>query len=132
MSTNIEDLPYTAPPPTTKLPERDIPRETLSHVADPQTTVNFVPKVQEYMPPAPLPPPPSKLVHYIEEFRIPILLGLLYYIFQMGFVHDAMLKFIPSGFKPDGNLTTFGLAVKSGLFGAAFHGVTLLMDHFSQ
>jgi hypothetical protein len=133
MSTNIADLPYTAPAPsTTQLPERDIPRETLPHVVDPQTTVNYVPKAPEYMPPPPQPPAPSLMVKYVEEFRVPIVLSLLYYIFQMGFVQDALHKFVPSIFKPDGNLSSTGMIVKSGLFGVAFYGLTVLMERVSQ
>ena len=133
MSTNLADLPFTTPPATTtQLPERDIPRETLPHVVDPQTTVNYVPKAQEYMPPAPAPPAPSLMVRYVEEFRVPIVLSLLYYIFQMAFVQDALRKFVPSIFKPDGNLSSIGLIVKSGLFGSAFYGLTMMMERLSQ
>jgi len=133
MSTNLADLPFTTPPAaSTQLSERDIPRETLPHVVDPQTSVNYVPKAPEYMPPAPLPPAPSLIVRYVEEFRVPIVLSLLYYIFQMAFVHDAIRKFIPSIFKPDGNLSSLGLVVKSGLFGSAFYGLTMLMERLSQ
>ena len=133
MSTNLADLPFTTPPATsTQLPERDIPRETLPHVVDPQTSVNYVPKVAEYMPPAPPPPAPSMMVRYVEEFRVPIVLSLLYYIFQMAFVQDALRKFVPSIFKPDGNLSPIGLIVKSGLFGAAFYGLTIMMERLSQ
>ena len=133
MSTSLADLPYTAPAAASaKLPERDIPRETVNHVVDPQTTVNYVPKAPEYMPPAPVPPAPSMLVRYVEEFRVPIVLSLMYYIFQMGFVHDVLLKCVPSLFKTDGNLTPVGLVVKSGLFGSAFYGLTMLMEHLSQ
>jgi hypothetical protein len=101
-------------------------------VVDPQTTVNYVPKAPEYMPPAPPPPPPSLMVKYVDEFRVPIVLSLLYYIFQMAFVQDALRKFVPSIFKPDGNLSSMGIIVKSGLFGSAFYGLTVLMERLSQ
>ena len=133
MSTNLTDLPFTTPAAqTTQLPERDVPRETLPHVVDPQTTVNYVPKAPEYMPPAPAPPAPSLAVKYVEEFRVPIVLSLLYYIFQMAFVQDALRKFVPTIFKADGNLSPVGLIVKSGLFGAAFYGITVAMERLSQ
>jgi len=130
MSTNLTDLPFTTP--AAKLPERDIPRETLPHVADPQTTVNYVPRVPEYLPPAPAPPAPSLIIRYVDEFRVPIVLSLLYYIFQMAFVQDALHKFIPALFKADGNLSSVGIVVKSGLFGSAFYGLTLLMERLGQ
>ena len=49
MSTPIADLPFTP----TALPERDIPRETIQHAADPQTTTNYMPRHPEYIPAAP-------------------------------------------------------------------------------
>jgi hypothetical protein len=128
MSTNLSDLPFTPTP----LPERDIPRETISHIVDPQIPANYVPKAPEYMPPPSPPPAPSSLIRYVEEFRVPIVLSLLYYIFQMAFVQDALRKFVPSIFKPDGNLSSMGTVVKSGLFGAAFYGITVLMERISQ
>lgn len=132
MSTNLEDLPFTAPtPPNTKLQERDIPRETLPHVADAQAAVNYIPKSQEYMPP-PHREQTSNLVRYVDEFRVPIVLSLLFYIFQMAFVQDALHKFIPAIFKADGNLTSIGIVVKSCLFGSSFYGLTMLMEHLSK
>jgi hypothetical protein len=35
-------------------------------------------------------------------------------------------------FKPDGHLTSIGLVVKSGLFGAAFYALTMAMERLSQ
>jgi len=53
MATNITDLPYNT---KTELPSRDIPRETIEHVADPQTTPT-------YMPPKPPPYIESQPIH---------------------------------------------------------------------
>ncbi len=39
MATEIDKLPYN----TTDLPARDIPRETIEHAIDPQTTPTYVP-----------------------------------------------------------------------------------------
>ena len=54
MSTPISELPYnTATNKVTELPERDIPRETISHTTDAQVTPTYIPpKQQEYLPSA--------------------------------------------------------------------------------
>ena len=122
MSTAISDLPYTQPNP---LPERDIPRETLPHAADPQTVANYMPRQAEYI------PPPAKYdyAYLVEEFRIPLILSLLYYIFQLGLVQNTIMQALPSLFQ-EGKITSNGVLVKSGLFGAAYYAITLLMQHF--
>ena len=129
MSSNITDLPYTAPAPTS-LPERDIPRETLSHAADPQVAVNYLPKQAPYIPPPPQAPVPS--YPWIDEFRVPIILSLMYYIFQLNITRDMLQKFVPFIFQADGNLTSQGIIVKSCMFGGAFYALTYILEHFSQ
>jgi hypothetical protein len=122
MSTPISDLPFTQPTP---LPERDIPRETLPHAADPQTVANYMPRQAEYI------PPPAKYdySYLVEEFRIPIILSLLYYIFQLDMVQGFIVRMVPS-LLHEGKVTSNGVLVKSGLFGAAYYAITLLMQHF--
>ncbi len=124
MSTPIADLPFTQPNP---LPERDIPRETIAHAADPQTTTNYMPRQQEYIPVA----QPSKYdyANLMNEFRIPIILSMLYFIFQLDAVQGFILQVLPALFK-EGKLTSNGTIVKSGLFGASYYAITLLMQHF--
>ena len=39
MTTNVADLPFNK----AELPSRDVPRETISHVTDPQVTQSYVP-----------------------------------------------------------------------------------------
>ena len=137
MSTNINDLPYTtptiAPQQQAKLPERDIPRETIQHTVDPQANVQYMPpRPPDYIPSA---PPPSNRLDYnklLEEFRVPILLSLLYFIFQLDSFHALLRKVLPLMFSEAGVLTSKGIFIKSGLYGTSFYVVTLLMDHFSR
>ena len=128
MSTSINDLPYN-PPEAGKLPERDIPRETINHVVDQEAKVQYMPTHQPYIPPPMAAAPrPSLVAYYVDEFRIPILLSLLYYIFQLGFVQDLLLKFTPFLFKADGGLTTYGTLAKSIMFGFSYFGLTTVME----
>jgi len=127
MSTSINDLPYN-PPEGGKLPERDIPRETINHVVDQESKVQYVPSQPHYLPPPASSPQPSIIARYVDEFRIPIVLSLLYYIFQLGFVQDLLMKFAPFLLKPDGGLTTYGTLAKSAMFGFSYFGLTSVMD----
>jgi len=45
MATEIDKLPYNS----TDLPARDIPRETIEHAIDPQTTPTYVPSAPKYL-----------------------------------------------------------------------------------
>ena len=99
MSTNITDLPYNTPPdkdkekPKMDLPARDIPRETINHVVDPQVAVNYLPqKEPDYIEQQPIQLPQiSKMDKLMDEFRLPIILAVLYFIFQLPLFHSFLL-----------------------------------------
>jgi hypothetical protein len=127
MSTNIQDLPYTPSAPNQELPSRDIPQQTIHHVADPQINPTYVP-----------PPKHDYIgqVHYqvkpkedwMEEFRIPILLSVLYFLFQMPMVNVFLVRMLPNQISSDGNLTSFGTMVKSAGFGVAYYAILYFLD----
>jgi hypothetical protein len=128
MSTSINDLPYN-PPEGGKIPERDIPRDTINHVIDQEAKAHYIPVHPHYIPsPPPMAPRPSLIAHYIDEFRVPLVLSLLYYIFQLGAVQDMMLKFTPFLFKPDAGLNSYGAFFKSVLFGFSYFGLNTFME----
>lgn len=118
MSTPIADLPFTP----TALPERDIPRETLQHAADPQTTANYMPRHPEYIPAA----PKYDYSYLMDEFRVPIILTMLYFLFQLEFFQSFLQRTLPATLQEP----PYGIAVKSVLYGAAYYGITFLMLHF--
>jgi hypothetical protein len=115
MSTNISDLPYNQP---AELPSKDIPRETINHVTDAQVTAT-------YMPPPPPPPPPIKVEtpEWTEEAKLPLMLSLLFYIFNTAMVNTTILKMFPNFFQTDGNITVNGTVFKSLLFGCAYYAI---------
>ena len=137
MSTAIEDLPYNNSPinKTVELPARDIPRETITHTTDPQTTPNYIPqKQQEYIEQQPIyhqSPPSGKLNKILEEFRIPILLSILYFIFQLPMVQAFIIRMFPSVVQ-NNDLTTMGIVVKSIMFGLSFHVTMFSIDYLNQ
>lgn len=137
-STNISDLPYTTPPvsqPTApvKLPDRDIPRETIHHTVDPQANVQYLPpRPPEYIPPQPAPSSKWDYAKLYDDLRIPILLALLYFVFQLDTFQNTLRRMLPILFSEAGQLTSKGIFVKSALFGSAFYALTLVMQHLSR
>jgi hypothetical protein len=136
MSTNIDDLPYNSPvgSKTAELPARDIPRETIQHTTDVQTTPNYIPPKQpEYIEQQQVyqPPPPNKLDRFLDEFKLPILLSILYFIFQLPMVQTFIVRMFPSVVL-NGDLTTIGVVIKSIMFGLAFHVTMFAMDYVNQ
>ena len=124
MATNITDLPYNT---KTELPTRDIPRETIVHVADPQVTPTYMPpKEHEYIDRQSTYVEPSKLDKFIEEFRIPLLVAILYFLFETPTVQGMLVRIAPS-------LTdTTGILFKSICFGAMYYSAMMGADYLSK
>jgi hypothetical protein len=129
MATNIDDLPFNKP---TDLPSRDIPKETIQHVTDPQVTPTYIPpQPPQYIEEQPKSYAPSKLDRWMDEFKLPVLLSVLFFIFQLSIVQNMMKSMIPSCFL-DGQITMTGLGVKSGLFGVAYYAMMIFLDYLSR
>ena len=62
------------------------------------------------------------------EIQIPILLGVLFFLFQMPYWNIIMYRYLKviGLFGEDGNMNIYGIFVKSVLFGICCYGVTLL------
>ena len=58
------------------------------------------------------------------EFQIPIVIGVLFFLFQMPFINQFLFKNLSflKIFGEDGNLNLYGLIFKSTLFGLAYFG----------
>lgn len=126
MSTNLSDLPYN-PPNQPTLPQRDIPRETIAHTTDAQVQPTYTPAP----PPMQYEARPRKMDLMMEEFRFPIILSIMYFIFQTGAVNSIILKVSPGLFEASGALTMNGTVFKSLMFGAAYYGATILLDYLN-
>ena len=124
---------------TGELPSRDIPTHTQPHVVDESSKTNYVPK-------------PEKQVRFVEEdetdsdlnedlernekfessmfrYREPIILALLFFIFQMSIVNAKLYQYVPKLFVQEGELSGFGIIVKAGLFVAVYLGVQYIIKH---
>jgi hypothetical protein len=116
MSTEIDKLPFNT---STDLPVRDIPRETISHVADPQINTHYVP------PPVPRYIDEDKPKQNYEEYKLPLILSILYFLWNIPSVQTYIEKLAPIFI--DSN---FGLVAKSISFGAFYYVFTLGVVYF--
>jgi hypothetical protein len=129
----------------TNLPSRDIPMNTMNMMSDQQVQPNFVPR----------PPPNQPHVNYIEEhdedvmnevknanivntndnmeniyrlIQVPLLVGILYFAFQLPITRKYILKYLPSVFNADGNFNISGLIFMSSLFALGYFGLTKMIE----
>ena len=124
-TTNIADLPFNK----AELPQRDIPRETIEHVADPQVNQPYVPPKQpEYIERVQIAPQTSKIDKLIYEFRIPIMVCVVYLLFELPSSQAMLLRLAPSLFTD----STTGLLAKSVSFGVVFYAISLGMEYLSR
>ena len=56
-----------------------------------------------------------------EEFKFPLIICVLYYIFQMPVLRVNLLKLFPDFLKVDGNLNTYGVVLHSLFFGVFYY-----------
>ncbi len=158
MSTNISDLPISPPNPqplvqnqqlpqqipqqnqvyipqgNTSLPPRDIPQNTSSHTIDPSTVPSYLPQQgPQYISDLQYSSPPSNPKHYevSDEFKIPILLFVLYYLFQLPITNNLILRIFPDMLNATGHLTSSGTIFKSILFGAFYYFLIKGLIYFS-
>jgi len=131
----------------TQLPSRDIPINTTALSNDPQIQPNYVP------------PPPQNHEDYIRDYeqtsdminnynknldrqsslddmyneiQTPLLLAVLYFLFQLPFFRKFLFRYLPFLFSNDGNLNLNGFIFTSILFGLTFHALNKLTNYFNR
>ena len=129
----------------TNLPSRDIPMNTTNMMNDDQIKPNYVP--QNYM--------KEEFQDYIGQheeedmseiryskhvnnvdtmeniyklIQVPLLVGVLYFAFQLPVFRKYISKYIPSVFNVDGNYNISGLVFVSSLFALGYFGLTKVLD----
>ena len=131
----------------TQLSSRDIPMTTANISTDPQVTPNYVP-----------PPPPqhsdyiknyeqtsdmiqqynrTKQVHnsldeMYNEIQTPLLLAVLYFLFQLPFIKRFLYSYLPALFSNDGNYNLNGYLFTSVAFGMLFHFLMKTTNYFNH
>ena len=126
--------------PHVRLPSRDIPMDQLHFQQDEEIQPNYIPKpkltkdyVREYEEAAEKSAQKyektKRQTEQIEDammdFQLPILVAVLFFLFQIPVVHNMMYRYLSSIpiFHSDGNLNFYGILFKSAMFGSAFLGL---------
>jgi len=66
------------------------------------------------------------------DLQMPILLGVLYFIFQMPVFRGQLLHFLPSLFGEDGNFKIVGLAATSAMFAGTFFVIMKIFNKLGE
>jgi hypothetical protein len=64
------------------------------------------------------------------EIQIPLLLAVLYFLFQLPFFRKFLFNYLPILFSNDGNLNINGFLFTSALFGITFYLVNKITYQF--
>jgi hypothetical protein len=128
----------------TQLPSRDIPMTTTGHSNDPQIQPNYIPEPQssvdyiknyeqtsdmidEYNKGA---QQQNSLDDMYNEIQTPLLLAVLYFLFQLPFFRKFLFSYFPILFSNDGNFNMNGFLFSSILFGILFYTLNKVTNHF--
>jgi hypothetical protein len=74
----------------------------------------------------------DRLDQIYEELQIPLMVMVLYFLFQMPFVKKHMQKLLPSLFTKDEHPTFGGYLFKTALFGGTFYGIIKATKYLSE
>jgi len=125
----------------TSLPSRDIPLHTEQLTKDAQIQPNYIP------------PPPKDYINetdddinnyyktekmdnsldsLYDELQAPLLLGVLYFLFQLPIFKKSIFKYLPFLCHTDGNYNFNGLVFSCALFGFIYYSLSKTVKHFSK
>ncbi len=140
----------------TMIPTRDIPMNPNAFTHDEQSRPNYVPQPQQQQPHGGggggsadyikdhtsmenivrANARQSNQIDTIEaiyyDLQMPILIGVLYFIFQMPVFRAQLLHFLPSLFGEDGNFKIMGLTATSAMFAGTFFAITLIFKKLGE
>ena len=127
----------------TQLPSRDIPMETTHIVNDQQVQPNFVPPptVPQYIPDESserlLEMNKSRNIQsnsvdlLYDELHVPLILAILYFIFQLPISHKYLKSALPFIYKADSNFTLIGYVTISIIYAMTFYSINIVMKKVS-
>ena len=74
----------------------------------------------------------NKLDQLYDEIQIPLLISILYFLFQLPIFRRYLYKFLPILFFKDGNINLYGFVFTSALFGMLYYILSKIMIYFSK
>ena len=127
----------------TQLPSRDVPNNTDNIVMDNQTNPNYIPEqeiLEDYIKNYETPDNviineenneknKDRLEELYTKLQMPLLVSILYFLFNLPVIRKYMYKYIPNLFNKDGNANLFGYLVNSILFGALYYFISTSVNN---
>lgn len=115
-----------------KLPSRDIPQTTEPYTNDRavqrNTQVKFAPDTKDYIPKETFVSAEkrddSTFDAMYHELLVPVVAGLLFYIFNNGKGLAMLMKLAPAMFRSDGNIKAYGNVIIAVMFSGVFYTLT--------
>jgi hypothetical protein len=140
----VSGLQQAAVAGATQLPSRDIPMNTTGHSNDAQVQPNYVPMherqsdyIKDYEQTSDMIDNYNRNVNrsnsldeMYNEIQTPLLLAVLYFLFQLPFFRRFLLSYFPILFSNDGNFNINGFLFSSVLFGMLFYLLNKVTNHF--
>jgi hypothetical protein len=127
----------------TMLPSRDIPQNTQGHTQDAYIKPNYIPPPTntDYINDS----DPSEYINsyqrdenvknsldtIYDEIQTPLLISILYFLFQLPIIKKTLFKYIPLLCHGDGNYNLNGLLFSSLVFGLIFFSLSKTMKQFN-
>jgi hypothetical protein len=130
----------------TQLPSRDIPMTSTNIMNDPQIQPNYVPThernidyIKNYEDSSDMIDNYNKNNQYnnsiddmYNEIQTPLLMAVLYFLFQLPFFKKFLFGYFPILFSKDGNLNLYGFSFNSVLFGMLFYLINKFTQNFNK
>jgi ATP-dependent Zn protease len=129
---------------STMLNSRDIPQNTNNITTDERTQLNYIPHtnqndyisnivnnddiVNNYNKSR---ASNDKLDYLYGEIQFPLLISVLYFLFQLPIFKKYLFDYFPVLFSKDGNYNINGFLFTSTLFGFIFHALHKITTHFA-
>jgi hypothetical protein len=128
----------------TQLPSRDISMSTIGISNDPHVQPNYVPPPQEntdyirnYEQTSDMINDYNKntqdnnsLDDMYNEIQVPLLLAVMYFLFQLPFFRKLLFGYFPVLFSTDGNMNINGFLFTSALFGLLYYLLNKITNRF--
>jgi len=128
----------------TMLPSRDIPQNTQGHTQDAYIKPNYIPPpnhtdyindtqdtseyINSYQRDQHM---KNSLDSIYDEIQTPLLISILYFLFQLPIIKKTLFKYIPLLCHSDGNYNLNGLLFSSLVFGLLFFSLSKTMKQFN-
>lgn len=141
LSSALQDASITG---ATDLPPRDIPQDTLPRQQDEQVAPDFIPDSQrdyigniidneKIISEAQIKQNKVDNAEYIyEQLQMPLLVSVIYFLFQIPLFKTYTFRLMPKLFKPDGNANIYGYVFNSVIFGLTYYVLTKIISHINN